>query len=55
VAPTYICKLIKGEPKILEPDKCEAFGWFSLVEAEKLDLSIITKHDIVLLKKKSSK
>ena len=52
VAPTYICKLVKGEPKILESDKCEAFGWFSLVEAEKLDLSIITKRDIVLLKKK---
>jgi 8-oxo-dGTP diphosphatase len=52
VAPTYICKLIQGEPKILEPDKCEAFGWFSFAEAEKLDLSIITKHDIALLKKK---
>ncbi len=52
VAPTYICKLVKGEPKILEPDKCEELGWFTLAEAEELDLSIITKRDISLLKRK---
>ena len=52
VAPTYICKIIKGTPKIKEPDKCEAIGWFTPSEAEKLPLSIITKYDIELLKKK---
>ena len=53
VSPTYICKIVKGAPKIIEPHKCEAFGWFSLQEAEKLPLSIVTKYDITLLKRKS--
>lgn len=53
VSPTYLCKITKGTPKILEPDKCEEIGWFSLKEAEKLPLSIVTTEDIALLKKKS--
>ncbi len=55
VSPTYICKIIKGTPKIKEPDKCEQLGWFTLAEAEKLSLSIITTYDITLLKKKYPK
>ena len=50
VAPTYFCKIISGIPKILEPEKCEEIGWFSIEEAEKLELSIITKEDIRILK-----
>src|SRR6266566_1501358 len=52
VSPTYICKIVRGEPKILEPHKCEQFGWFTIKEAEKLPLSIVTEYDISLLKKK---
>ncbi len=52
VSPTYICKLIQGEPRIVEPEKCSQAGWFTLEEAEKLDLSIVTKFDIELLKEK---
>ncbi len=52
VAPTFICKIIKGKPKIKEKDKCEKLDWFTLEEAEKLPLSIITKWDIEQLKKK---
>lgn len=52
VSPTYICKIVKGKPKILEPNKCEQFEWFSINEAEKLPLSIVTKYDVSLLKKK---
>lgn len=52
VSPTYICKIIRGEPKILEPEKCDEIGWFSLEEAEKLPLSIVTKLDIAVLKKR---
>lgn len=55
VSPTYICRIIKGKPKILEPEKCEEIGWFTLEEAEQLPLSIITKHDISLFKKKFAK
>lgn len=39
VAIAFMCRLKKGTPKILEPDKCEEFGWFSLEEIEKLPLS----------------
>lgn len=55
VSPTYICKIKKGTPKILEPEKCSAIGWFTLLEIEKLDLSIVTKYDISQLKQKYPK
>jgi 8-oxo-dGTP diphosphatase len=52
ITSTFICKIIKGKPQILEPGKCDEIGWFTFAEAEKLELSIITKKDIGLLKKK---
>ena len=52
VSPTFICKIKSGVPKIMESDKCEAIGWFTLDEASKLPLSIVTKYDIELLKNK---
>lgn len=52
VAPTFICRLIKGEPIIMEPEKCDDIGWFTIEQAEKLNLSIVTKHDLIALKKK---
>lgn len=55
VSPTYVCRIKKGTPKILEPDKCEKIGWFTLNEATKLPLSIVTKHDLGKLKKKYPK
>jgi 8-oxo-dGTP diphosphatase len=51
VSPTYICRIVSGTPKIMEPEKCSDLGWFSLDEAEKLPLSMVTKHDIEMLKK----
>lgn len=50
ISPTYICAIVSGTPEIKEPLKCEKIGWFTLEEAEKLPLSIITKKDIELLK-----
>jgi mutator protein MutT len=50
VSPTYICDIIEGIPKIMEVEKCSAMGWFSIEEAEKLPLSIVTRSDIVKLK-----
>ncbi len=50
VSPTYICEITKGTPTIKEPEKCSAMGWFSIKEAEKLPLSIVTKYDIEKLK-----
>jgi len=55
VSPTYICKIKKGIPQIIEPDKCEDIGWFTIEEAEKLPLSIVTKYDISLLKQRYPK
>ena len=52
VSPTYICKIVKGIPRILEPEKCAEIGWFTLEEAESLELSIVTKYDLRLLKKR---
>ena len=52
VSPTYICRISTGEPKILEPEKCAEIGWFTLEEAEALPLSIVTKYDVSILKKK---
>jgi len=51
-SPTYICRIVRGEPKILEPDKCTDIGWFTVEETEQLDISSVTQHDIELLKKK---
>ena len=29
VSPTYICRVLSGEPHIQEPDKCSQIGWFA--------------------------
>ena len=29
VSPTFICRIIQGEPAILEPGKCSRIGWFT--------------------------
>lgn len=50
VSPTYICTIPRGTPTIREPEKCAAIGWFTLDEAEQLPLSIITAHDLRLLR-----
>ncbi len=30
VAPTYLARLTGGAPRIVEPEKCSAIGWFAL-------------------------
>lgn len=30
LVPFYLCKIVKGKPKILEPEKAEKIAWFSL-------------------------
>jgi 8-oxo-dGTP diphosphatase len=54
VSPTYKCVITKGTPTILEPEKCDDIGWFTLDEAEKLPLSIVTRQDISFLRNKKS-
>ena len=51
VPTSFIAKIKDNqEPKILEPDKCDAIGWFDLHKLPK-PLSIITKIDLEALKK----
>lgn len=40
VAIAYLCEVVKGEPKILEPHKSTQIGWFDLDEIEKLPLTL---------------
>lgn len=52
IAPTFICRIVSGEPRILEPEKCEEIAWMTIEDVAQLDLSSTTKRDIEILKKK---
>lgn len=43
----------KGTPKIMEKEKCDAIGWFTIDDIVKLDLSIATLKYIDILKSRS--
>lgn len=43
VAIAFMCKIKSGTPKILEPEKCEAIGWFSTDEVKSLPLSLVSQ------------
>lgn len=46
VATTFLARIKKGQiPKIMEPNKCDAIGWFSMQKLP-APLSIITQHDL---------
>lgn len=49
VAVSYLCRLIRGEPTILEKHKCSRIGWFTLKEAETLPFTIAAVEDIAEL------
>lgn len=53
VSPTFFCTIVSGTPTILEPEKCDEIGWFTIEEASKLPLSIVTREDIRVLKEKN--
>ena len=46
VTSAYISKIIKGQPTIMEPEKCSEIGWFTIEEIQKLPLSIATQLNI---------
>lgn len=45
VSPTYIARHISGEPRIMEPEKCTAIGWFALDDLP-TPLSVITQANV---------
>ena len=47
VSPTYIARYIAGEPRIREPEKATAIGWFAL-DALPEPLSQVTRDDVRL-------
>ena len=55
VPTTFLCKLKgKKKPRIVEPHKCDAIGWFSFDELP-APLSIITKVDVAWYRKNKPK
>jgi len=44
VSPSYVCVIKSGEPRIKEPGKCTAIGWFE-PEALPADLTVVTRLD----------
>lgn len=45
VSPTYICQIITGEPRILEPGKCTEIGWFA-PERVPENITMISRHNL---------
>ena len=45
ISPTYIARHVGGEPRIVEPQKCTAIGWFSLAALPQ-PLSKVTLEDV---------
>lgn len=51
VSPTYICRIIKGEPRILEPEKCSEIGWFAVDNIPE-NLSMVTRQNLIHYRQK---
>ena len=45
ISPTFIAYHVAGIPRILEPQKCTAIGWFSLSDLPK-PLSVISENNL---------
>ncbi|HEX7734872.1 MAG TPA: GrpB family protein [Ktedonobacteraceae bacterium] len=51
VSPTYLARHVSGEPRILEPEKCSAIGWFHLDELPE-PLSLVSQDDVRMYREK---
>lgn len=45
VSTTYLARHIGGDPRIMEPDKCVAIGWFALDQLPE-PLSLISQYNV---------
>ncbi len=54
VSPTFLARHLAGEPRILEPGKCSAIGWFSLDDLP-APLSVVTQNDLQVYRASLSK
>lgn len=55
VALCFICEVVKGIPRIKEPDKSSEIGWYSIEEMEKMDLALPSQKRLKQLKQKYPK
>ncbi len=55
LSPCFICKIVRGTPHILEPEKCDEIGWFTVEEASSLSLSLAAQFDLESLRQKLHK
>jgi mutator protein MutT len=46
VSLTYLCRYTSGFPRIVEPDKCEAIGWFNLDCIPEANLTIASRKSL---------
>ncbi|MCB9134460.1 MAG: NUDIX domain-containing protein [Anaerolineales bacterium] len=51
VSPTFIARHASGTPRIVEPEKCSAIGWFTM-DALPEPLSVISKDDVKAYREK---
>ncbi len=45
VSPTYLCHIVSGAPRILEPGKCSQIGWFAPEDVPD-NLTVITRENL---------
>ena len=45
VSPSYLCRILSGEPTIREPEKCSAIGWFRPEEIP-TGLTVVTRQNL---------
>ncbi len=53
VSPTFIARPVKGEPRIVEPEKCSGIGWFALDELPE-PLSVISQEDVRVYRRRNA-
>ena len=53
ISTTYLCEKIAGDEKIMQPEKCDAIGWFSLEEIQTMNISRISNLNLIDLLRKS--
>lgn len=55
VALCFVGKVISGEPRILEPEKSQEIGWFTLSHLETMDLTLTAEKRLKQIKVKFPK
>jgi len=53
VSPTFLCTYKTGEPRIMEPQKCEEIGWFDLDKLPEAHMTSASLQSLASLRKRS--